>query len=75
MFFVISIHQKKYLHEFKPSPTRRHDWIFLVSDNLFRNFKSADISQSIMSDYKIATFFLDLELTKRGSAFWKIVAF
>ena len=63
---------KIYLREFKPSPTRRHDWIFLISDNLYRNFKSVDISQSIMFDYKIATFFLDNELTKRGSGYWTI---
>ena len=69
MFFVISIRQKKYSREFKHSLTRRHDWIFLVSNNLYRNFKSADISQSIMSDHKIATFFLDIELTKRGSGY------
>ena len=25
-----------------------------------------------MSDHKIATFFLDIELTKRGSEYWKI---
>ena len=25
-----------------------------------------------MSDHKIATFFLDIELTKRGSGYWKI---
>ena len=25
-----------------------------------------------MSDHKIATFFLDIELTKRSSGFWKI---
>ena len=25
-----------------------------------------------MSDHKIATFFLDNELTKRGSGYWKI---
>ena len=25
-----------------------------------------------MSDHKIATFFLDTELTKRGSGYWKI---
>ena len=64
---------KKYLREFKYSLTRRHDWIFfLVYDNLYRNFKSADISQSIMSDHKIEAFFLDIELTKRGSGYWKI---
>ena len=45
---------------------------FLVSDNLYRKLKSPDISQSIMSDHKIATFFLDIELTKRGSGYWKI---
>ena len=50
--------------------TRLH--FFLVSDNLYRNFKSADISQSIMSDHKTATFFLDVELIKRGSGYWKI---
>ena len=72
MFFVISIRQKNI---YADSNTTLHgDTIrfFLVSDNLYRNFKSADISQSIMSDHKIATFFLDIELTKRGSGYWKI---
>ena len=55
----------------QPYSATRLDF-FLVSDNLYRNFKSADISQSIMSDHKIATFFLDIELTKRGSGYWKI---
>ena len=54
----------------QPYTATRLDF-FLVSDNLYRNFKSADISQSIMSDHKIATFFLDIELTKRGSGYWK----
>ena len=45
---------------------------FLVSNNLCGNFKSADISQSNMSDYKIATFFLDIELIKRGNRYSKI---
>ena len=72
MFFVISIRQKNI---YTNSNTALHgDTIgfFLVSDNLHRNFKSADISQIIMSDHKIATFFLDIELTKRGSGYWKI---
>ena len=36
------------------------------------NSKSVDISQSIKSDHKLATFFLDIKLTKRGSEYWKI---
>ena len=64
---------KKFLREFKHSLTRRHDQIFVwYIDNLYRNFKSADIFQSIMSDHKIAAFFLDIKLTKRGSGYWKI---
>ena len=55
----------------QPYTATRLDF-FLVSDNLYRNFKSADISQSIMSGHKFAIFFLDIELTKRGSGYWKI---
>ena len=45
---------------------------FLVFDKSCCNFKLADISQSIVSDHKIATFFVDIKLTKRGSEYWKI---
>ena len=72
MFFVISIRQKNI---YANSNTALHGDIIrflLVFDNYYRNFKSADKSQSIMSDHKIATFFLDMELTKRGNGYWKI---
>ena len=55
----------------QPYTTTRLDF-FVVSDNLYRNFKLADISQSIISDHKIATFFLDIKLTKKCSWYWKI---
>ena len=72
MFFVISIRQKNI---YANSNTALHgDTIrfLFVFDNFYRNFKSADKSQSIMSDHKIATFFLDMELTNRGNGYWKI---
>ena len=70
MFFVIS---KKIFTRIQTQPyTATRLAFFLVSDKLYRNFKLADISQSIMCDHKIATFFLDIDLTKRGSGYWKI---
>ena len=70
---MISIHRKKIYPN--TNPALYGDTIvffFVVSDNLRRNFKSADISQSIMFDHKIESVFLERELTKRGSGYWKI---
>ena len=46
--------------------------VFLVSDNWYRNFKSADIFQIIITDHKIAAFFLYIELNKKDNGYWKI---